>query len=102
MPERIQLQLLPQLAGQPTTAPLSRPPDLEGYVRGCRHTADRVGLLCCGSPLVALRALTGQFKREGTSPADEGTRQERVRSSTALREMVAFMLSDEYASLVED
>ena len=28
MPELIQLQLLPQLAGQPTTAPLSRPPDL--------------------------------------------------------------------------
>jgi hypothetical protein len=81
---------------------LSRPPDLEGYVRGCRHTADRVGLLCCGRPLVALRALAGQFKREGTSPAEEGTRQERVRSSTALREMVAFMLSDEYASLVED
>jgi len=81
---------------------LSRPPDLEGYVRGCRHTADRVGLLCCGSPLVALRALTGQFKREGTSPADEGTRQERVRSSTALRELVAFMLSDDYAALVEE
>ena len=81
---------------------LTRPPDLEGYVRGCRHTADRVGLLCCGRPLVALQALTGQFKREGASPAEEGTRQERVRSSTALREMVAFMLSDEYASLVED
>jgi Tfp pilus assembly protein PilF len=81
---------------------LARPPDLEGYVRGCRHTADRVGLLCCGSPLAALRALTGQFKREGTSPAEEGTRQERVRSSTSLREMVAFMLSDEYASLIED
>ena len=81
---------------------LTRPPDLEGYVRGCRHTADRVGLLCCGRPLVALRALAGQFKREGASAAEEGTRQERVRSSTALREMVAFMLSDEYASLVED
>jgi hypothetical protein len=81
---------------------LSRPPDLGGYVRGCRHTADRVGLLCCGSPLVALRALTGQFKREGASPAEEGTRQERVRSSTALRELVAFMLSDDYAALVEE
>jgi len=35
---------------------LARPPDLEGYVRGCRFTADRVGLLCCGSPLLALQA----------------------------------------------
>jgi hypothetical protein len=81
---------------------LTRPPDLEGYVRGCRYTADRVGLLCCGSPLVALRALAGQLKHDGTSSAEEGARQERVRSSTALRELIAFMLSDEYASLVED
>ena len=83
---------------------LTRPPDLEGYVRGCRYTADRVGLLCCGSPLVALRALAGQFKHDGTSPAEEGARerQERVRSSTAMRELVAFMLSDDYASLIED
>ena len=83
---------------------LTRPPDLEGYVRGCRYTADRVGLLCCGSPLVALAALAGQGKHEGHSPAQEGgrERQERVRSSTALREIIAFMLSDDYASLVED
>ena len=81
---------------------LTRPPDLEGYVRGCRYTADRVGLLCCGSPLVALRALAGQLKHDGTPPAEKGARQERVRSSTALREIIAFMLSDEYASLVED
>jgi tetratricopeptide (TPR) repeat protein len=81
---------------------LSRPPDLEGYVRGCRYTADRVGLLCCGSPLVALRVLAGQFKQDAGSSVDEGARQERVRSSTAMREMVAFMLSEEYASLVED
>jgi hypothetical protein len=81
---------------------LARPPDLEGYVRGCRFTADRVGLLCCGSPLLALQALAGQFKQESDSPAEPGARQERVRSSTALRELIAFMLSDEYAALVED
>jgi hypothetical protein len=81
---------------------LARPPDLEGYVRGCRYTADRVGLLCCGSPLVVLRALAGQLKQEGGSPAEQSARQERVRSSTALREIIAFMLSDDYASLVED
>ena len=81
---------------------LARPPDLEGYVRGCRYTADRVGLLCCGSPLVVLRALAGQLKQEGGSPAEQSARQERVRSSTALREIIAFILSDDYASLVED
>jgi len=81
---------------------LARPPDLEGYVRGCRYTADRVGLLCSGSPLAALQALAGQFKPEGSAPAEEGGRQDRVRSSAALREMVAFMLSDEYAALIED
>ena len=83
---------------------LTRLPDLEGYVRGCRYTADRIGLLCCGSPLVALRALAGQGKHDGTLPAEEGARErrERVRSSTAMRELIAFMLSDEYASLVED
>jgi hypothetical protein len=83
---------------------LARPPDLEGYVRGCRFTADRVGLLSSGSPLVALRALAGQYKFEENPPALETMteRQERIRSSAALREMVAFMLSDEYASLVEE
>ena len=83
---------------------LARPPDLEGYVRGCRFTADRVGLLVSGRPLVALQALAGQFKHEANPPVAEGMaeRQERVRSSAAMREIIAFMLSDEYASLVED
>jgi hypothetical protein len=81
---------------------LARPPDLEGYVRGCRFTADRVGLLASGSPLVALRALTGYYKQEGGATATPSEQQERVRSSAAVREMVAFMLSDEYAALVED
>jgi tetratricopeptide (TPR) repeat protein len=81
---------------------LSRPPDLEGYVRGCRFTADRVGLLASGSPLVALRALTGYYKQEAGSETNPSDQQERVRSSAAVREIVAFMLSDDYTMLVEE
>jgi len=75
---------------------LTRPPDLEGYVRGCRHTATgRTALLwqSFGGAASADRSVQAR----GSLPAEEGTRQERVRSSTALREMVAFMLSDDYA-----
>lgn len=81
---------------------LSRPPDLEGYVRGCRFTADRVGLLASGTPLVALRALTGHYKQEPGAAFGASEQQERVRSSSALREIIKFMLSDEYTALVED
>jgi hypothetical protein len=81
---------------------LARPPDLEGYVRGCRFTADRIGLLACGSPLVALRSLAAALK--APEPAvGQGLsiqRQEQVRSSAALRELVAFMLSEEYAASI--
>jgi hypothetical protein len=81
---------------------LSRPPDLDGYLRGCRFTADRVGLLACGSPLVALRALSGAFKAPRPSQHDDlaTQRQEQVRSSSALRELISFMLSDDYAALL--
>jgi hypothetical protein len=81
---------------------LSRPPDLDGYLRGCRFTADRVGLLACGSPLVALRALSGAFKTPRLSQNQDSAthRQEQVRSSSALRELISFMLSDEYAALL--
>lgn len=81
---------------------LSLLPDLDGYLRGCRFTADRVGLLACGSPLVALRALSGAFKTPRPSQPDDlaTQRQEQVRSSSALRELISFMLSDEYAALL--
>ncbi len=81
---------------------LSRPPDLDGYLRGCRFTADRVGLLVCGSPIVALRALSGAFKASRPSQPENlaSQRQEQVRSSSALRELISFMLSEEYAALL--
>ncbi len=82
---------------------LANPPDLDDYIRGCRYTADRVGLLLCGHPLAALRALAGLLKdgSGGEEPASVLHRQEQMRASQAMRELVAFMVSEEYAALVE-
>ena len=81
---------------------LANPPDLDDYIRGCRYTADRVGLLLCGRPLAALRALSGQLK-DGASEetATVAHRQEQLRASQAMRELVAFMVSEEYGALVD-
>jgi tetratricopeptide (TPR) repeat protein len=57
---------------------------LPDYLRGCRYTADRVGLVVCGGPLTALRALA----------ATEGDR-----DAAAFGELVAFLLSPEYRAL---
>lgn len=85
------------------SAALTHPPEIEDYIRGCRFTADRVGLLLGGRPLTALRVLAGLLK-DGAAEGEVATvaqRQSQVRVSPALREIVAFMLSDEYAALVD-
>ena len=66
-------------------------------------TANRIGLLLCGRPLTALRALAGLLKDGGTGEEAPSTAQKReqMRASSAMRELVAFMLTDEYASLAE-
>jgi tetratricopeptide (TPR) repeat protein len=82
---------------------LAAPPDLDDYIRGCRYTADRVGLLVCGRPLVALRALAGLLK-DGSAAEEAATvaqRQEQLRASQAMRELVAFMVSEEYGALID-
>jgi tetratricopeptide (TPR) repeat protein len=82
---------------------LANPPDLDDYIRGCRYTADRAGLLLCGRPLAALRALAGLLK-EGSAAGETATvaqRQEQLRASQAMRELVAFMVSEEYGALVD-
>lgn len=82
---------------------LANPPDLDDYIRGCRYTADRVGLLLCGRPLAALRALAGLLK-DGSAALETATvaqRQEQLRASQAMRELVAFMVSEEYGALVD-
>lgn len=83
---------------------LANLPDLESYLRGCRFTADRVGLLACGRPLVALRALAGFLKSDQTDPHSNTLRpQEILVVSPAVRELVSFMLSPEYAACtIED
>ncbi|MBN2576742.1 MAG: hypothetical protein JXP73_19415 [Deltaproteobacteria bacterium] len=84
-------------------AALVNPPEIDSYIRGCRYTADRVGVLLCGRPLTALRALAGLHKDLGA--VDEGQtvaqRREQLRASAALRELVTFVLSDDYEALVE-
>lgn len=104
-PEIAALIPLDRLRGEllaDAAAALVNPPDLDEYIRGCRYTADRVGLLLCGRPLTALRALAGLLKDSGGDDATTaGPRREQMRASQAMRELVAFMLSDEYAALVE-
>jgi tetratricopeptide (TPR) repeat protein len=82
-------------------AALANPPEIEAYIRGCRYTADRVGLLASGKPLSVLRALAGSLKDASTlDSATVAQRQDHVRGSQALRELIAFMLSEEYSALV--
>ena len=81
---------------------LASPPEIDTYLRGCRYTADRIGLLASGKPLSVLRALAGSLK-DGAVSIDAATvaqRQELVRNSQALRELVSFMISEEYSVLV--
>jgi tetratricopeptide (TPR) repeat protein len=87
------------------TSVLENLPDLESYLRGCRFSADRVGLLACGQPLVALRALAGLLKAEHADPHSNVIPlrpQEILVVSPALRELVTFMLSAEYAGCIEE
>jgi len=79
---------------------LSDPPSLDDYIRGCRYTADRIGLLACRHPQAALRALCGLHRERDEDASTVAKRQEQLRSSQALRELVSFLLSDEYAALV--
>ena len=82
---------------------LANPPEIDDYIRGCRYTADRVGLLACGRPLTALRVLCGMLK-DGSANEELATvalRQEYLRTSPATIELVAFMISEEFAARIE-
>jgi len=105
-PEIAALIPLAKLRGEllaDAAATLVNPPELDDYIRGCRYTADRVGLLVCGRPMTALRALAGLLK-EG-SAGDEATsvaqRRDQMRDSPAMRELVSFMLGDDYGAMIE-
>jgi hypothetical protein len=81
---------------------LAQTPEIDVYLRGCRYTADRIGLLASGKPLSALRALAGTLKDGGVTvdAATVAQKQDLLRNSPAMRELVAFMLSEEYSALV--
>jgi tetratricopeptide (TPR) repeat protein len=86
---------------------LAAPVDDEAYVAGCRHTANRVGLLACGAPGEALRAATetssAPARGHGTDPmirAINANEEELARAGSTLRELALFMLSPEYERLV--
>ena len=71
---------------------LAQPAELEArmadYLRGCRFSADRMGLVACGSPVAALRALAAVGGIDGPEGA------------AALIELVTFLLSPEYRALL--
>ena len=105
-PEIMALIPMAKLKGEllaDAAATLVNLPELDEYIRGCRYTADRVGLLLCGRPLSALRALAGMLREGGTTEEAPtvAQRREQLRASPAMRELVAFMLSDEHAALAE-
>jgi tetratricopeptide (TPR) repeat protein len=85
-------------------AALDEPPDLDRYLAGCDATGDRLGLLLCRSPLVALnvvvaslRGSTGGSGRTDPMLAVAGlVRQEQVRTMPMLGELVKYIFSDDY------
>jgi hypothetical protein len=81
---------------------LAQTPEIDAYIRGCRYTADRIGLLASGKPLSVLRALAGSLKDSSVAidSAMVAQKQDLLRNSQTLRELVAFMLSEEYSALV--
>jgi stage V sporulation protein SpoVS len=81
---------------------LSTPPDWEAFARAAAHTANRVGLLACGDPAVALAALArddAAFAKPGVAKNLEARRA--FLRTEAVRELVRFMLSPAYAAAVE-
>jgi len=76
------------LAGDTTFAEAE--PDPEAYVEGVRRTADRVGLLACGDPVLALRVLVG---RDAAVP-DRCA--QALRSQPDAAALVRFVVSEEH------
>ena len=71
---------------------LSAPIDWEAFASAAAHMANRVGLLACGDPAVALAALARE---------DAATEGHAFLRTPAVRELVTFMLSPAYVNAVE-
>jgi tetratricopeptide (TPR) repeat protein len=79
-------------------AALSAPVDWEAVERAAAHTANRVALLCCGSPADALALLAREdaaFAKAGPN-ADAAARRAFL-ATPAVRELARFMFSPAYA-----
>lgn len=74
---------------------LAQPSEIDDYRLGARLTADRLGALVCGSPVAALRVVSG-------APVLSLSREESLRSSPVLRDLIAFMFSNEYKDLMNN
>ena len=77
---------------------------LEAFLRGCAHTANRIGLLIGASPIDALKALArgdALIAAAAARSADGGAVDADVRRSfvrtSVVRELVRYMVSDDYA-----
>ncbi|HTA18570.1 MAG TPA: hypothetical protein VK989_04725, partial [Polyangia bacterium] len=75
---------------------LSSPLDWEAFGRAAVHTANRVGLLACGDPTVALATLGREGGLTGKAATDVEARRAVLRTDV-VRELVRFMLSPAYA-----
>jgi hypothetical protein len=89
-------------------AALARPPALGPYLHGCAATAERVGALLCRDPLLALSTVASAYRGVSAVRTDpmlvavNATRAEQVRALPLLRELVAFLVSDEYEGALSD
>ncbi len=79
---------------------LSAPPDWEELARAAAHTANRVGLLACGDPAVALAALAREEAQPAKGAAADAEARRAFLRSNAASELVKFMLSPGYANAV--
>jgi tetratricopeptide (TPR) repeat protein len=77
---------------------LSKPPEWEVFAAAAAHTANRIGLLACGSPAVALAALEredGLAKKKGG--VDEAEARRAFLRGAPVRELARYMFSPAYS-----
>jgi tetratricopeptide (TPR) repeat protein len=82
---------------------LSKPPDWEAFTGAAPHTANRVALLACGSPAVALAALArddGALSKAASGEARAAARRAFLHGAPA-RELVRFLFSPAYLRAAE-
>jgi hypothetical protein len=84
---------------------LSSPPDWEAFARAAAHTANRVGLLACGDPALALAALAREDAafakaQKAKEPGAAAEARRAFLRTPAVRELAKFALSPAYANAV--